>query len=105
MLRYFGLIRVYREYKLPCIWIAATPYGFWFMAENLLGTTKHTTKLLNLMLLFPIPVINLIALLSIFIQYNMVKLKILSKLGYTKKKRMLALLPEVFFLYLWRGEI
>lgn len=105
MLRYFGLARVYREYNLPCIWIIATPYGFWFMAEALLGTTKYTVKVLNSMLLFPVPLLNLVALASIFIQYNLVKLKILKELKYSVRKRMLSLLPEVFYFYLWKGEI
>lgn len=105
MLRYFGLVRVYREYRLPCIWILATPYGFWYMAENLLGTTKYTSKLLNSLLLFPIPVLNLFALISIFLQYNWVKQKILQKLEYPLKKRIFAFLPEVFFYYLWKGKI
>jgi len=75
------------------------------MTENLLGTTKYTSRVLNSMLLFPVPVLNLVAILSILIQYNWVKIKILKKLGYSVKKQLLALLPEVFFFYLWKGEI
>jgi hypothetical protein len=105
MFRYFGLIRVYREYRLPGIWILATPYGFWYMAENLLGTAKYTARVLNSMLLFPIPVFNFLAIASIFIQYCWVKWKILRKLNYETRKCFLGLLPEVFFYYLWKGEL
>ncbi len=91
-----------RSNKVPAAWVAFTPYGFWYLAEVILRTNKYTKKTLNTLLLAPVPILSILAFISLFIRYSYVKYKCLRSLGMERLEALPSILPLYFYIIILR---